>query len=222
MFSQSQLESYISSITGTIYTVPVSKIGLMNYYFTLYESQLEQLNIFNVDDIVTQRDFEIAYCNLDYLPIPLFETITKVEKFNKITGVSIDLTNSNKYYQDIRKIDGLNYILALNFKCLSCNCECEVIRITGKYGIKPNQNLINFIYSIIYENLQSNNSVPSSSSNSCCDDLESINAGSIAIKFKNSTTQAVKTTTTNPNDLFSYSSINSLIVYYLRHFTIIY
>jgi len=179
MFTQSQFESYIRIVTSNpTYTIPADKVGLFSYYDDMYTEQLQELDLFNFTNVVQTREYRIPYCELTYLPIPLFQNTPAlvVEKQTIGSDTSLVLNQGKDYTLEKINLNIKSYTLALNFKCLSCNCECEVIKVTGVYGIDMPRYLQNAIMNIIYNNLQPTSST-TIGGNDCCANIKSKSDG---------------------------------------------
>ncbi|MGL5964717.1 MAG: hypothetical protein ACRCZ2_10035 [Fusobacteriaceae bacterium] len=215
MFTQPQFEAFISNYTGVVYAIPATQVGRFNYLKDKYLEQVEELNIFNLDDVVSTKNYDIPHCSLEYLPVPLWSRIDTVVKISIKDSQQTNLVVDTDYSVDTDtiKINKIDYIQALNFKCLSCNCACEKIRVTGKYGLVFSTNLLNALFLILYKNIQKDELT----SVDCCDDIESIQAGSVTLKYSNSDL----TTDEDVDDIFSYPEFTNLGKY-KKHFIRLY
>ncbi len=211
-----QFETFISNFTGSSYTVPTAVKGRFEYYLELYLFQLRETRLFNFDNpkISTTIRYSIPFCKLSYLVTPIWHTINKVEKLNIKTGNATELIEFKDYYTETVNITSHEYIHALNFKCLSCICECEKIVVTGNYGIDLPDILIKNLFLIIYNNLGTINPL---GGDSCCANIKSKSSGEGTVTFYDKqklSTNILK----NADNILSYPIISNLILKYKKHF----
>lgn len=205
MFNQTLFEEWYSAYSGNTYTVPANQVGFFNDFRDTYERQLVELGIFNFTGAESVQTYNIPYCSLEFLPIPLWKTITSVKKIDIVKGTETLLLEGVHFYHDNltkKVILGNEYIIALNFACLSCNCSCQKIRIEGQYALDFPISLRNDLFLVIFNNMK-NKADPDFES---CDDIESISAGNITIK--KSTTKVEDKT--DVNNIFSYPKFRGL------------
>jgi hypothetical protein len=222
MFEQVDFETFISRIYNITYTIPSNQIGLFEYYKMLYIRQLKSFDVFDLSDKIKEKRYEIAFCRLEYLPTPLWQKDNdfKICKINLHDGTSMDLIEDKDYWFETIDLDDYEYIIGINFKCLSCNCECEMIKIKGNYGIKITDELSNYMFNVIYSALKTGSNI---TANGCKDNIEYERTGNYNVKYKsNTSTTNTKTFEKNPNDITSYPFIYSLIAYYKRYFIKLY
>lgn len=214
MYTKSQFEQFYTNYSGVSYVVPADQVGFFNFLLNKYQDQLKSLNIFNFTNSPSIRRYRIAYCQLQYLPVPLWQSITAIKKIDIKTNVEKILIENTDYTTFDSKVNifGFDYIQALDFKCLSCNCQCEVIQIEGIYGVMMPDSLRDALFLIIYKNLQ----IMSTIGVNACNDIESISAGNISIRNR-----ANKTDKMNINNILSYPEFENLKNYQM-HFLKIY
>ena len=222
MITQAQFETYIRNATGnSTYTLTSSQLGLFSYFIALYQEQLQESGILDVTKTIQSREYDIAYCQLEYLATPIWqEAGLVVEKLTRGSNTSLVLNKNEHYTYKTFQIGLDKYIQAIDFKCLSCNCECEIIRITGYYGIKIPQYILNLIMNIIYNNLATG-TVTTIGGSDCCSNIKSKSDGSgfsVTYYDKPVTTLA---TTKDKDNLLSYPIISNWLNKYYKYFIVI-
>lgn len=79
------------------------------------------------------NDYPIPNCNASYININSWQAnslvIKQLNKNKEITKLLVE----NIDYRLVKSFDG-QCIIALDFKCLGCICECDFIRINGTFG----------------------------------------------------------------------------------------
>lgn len=227
MINKTNFESFISSIYDISYTVPVSQQSLFNYYVRLYKRQLAEHNVFNLNtdpDKLTTKRYDIPFCSLEYLvtPVWLLETTNTivVKKINYRNGTTQVLEQFKDFWFEQIEIDEKIYVIGINFKCLSCNCECEIIEVTGKYGFNLTQELEEYIYNIIYTALKTGNI---NTANGCKDNIESERTGNYNVKYRNTTQNTTQTGfEKNVNNIYSFPYVFDTVSYYMKYFIKLY
>jgi hypothetical protein len=220
MITKTQFEIYIRQVTGnSTYALTSSQLGLFSYYVDLYTEQLTELDILNLDDSISTIEYPIPYCQLQYLSTPLWqETGLVIEKYELGSNTPLVLNKNQQYSYNAFNIGITKYINAIDFKCLSCNCECEIIKITGKYGVKIPTYIMNLLMNIIYNNL--NVSATSIGGSDCCSNIKSKSDGSgFSVTYYDKVTTAATASTKDKDNILSYPIIlkwvNKLRFYFI-------
>jgi hypothetical protein len=185
-----------------------------NEYLSLYTSQLKKLGLFYFGTQTIRRRYDILFCQLDYLSTPIWqETGLKVEKWNIKSNTYQLLTLNNDYIYDYAYIDDKQYVRGIDFACLSCNCECEKIVITGNYGIEIDLSIFYPLYLALYSSIGT--AVPSGS---CKDNIKSEKTGNYSVTYYDKTQTTKTNSTYNPQMIYSYPEIWDIIQYYKQFF----
>jgi hypothetical protein len=228
MINQTDFEQYISTIYNITYSIPTAQLGLFNYYLSLYKRQLSEQGVFNMKanpNTISTKKYDIPFCNLDYISIPvwLVEQVSTLEisKVDLSTGTSRILVENRDYWLETIEMDEHEYAIGLNFKCLSCNCECEIIQVKGKFGFILTTEFMDYLYNILYSALKTGSIVASTN---CKDNIETERTGNYSVKY---VSKSVSTTTSsgfekNINDIYSYPYIFNTISLYMRYFIKLY
>ena len=225
LITQSQFENYIRSITGNpTYTLTASQIGIFSYYNSLYFEQLSSIQadnypMFNFTNSTRIRNYNIDYCRLEYLRTPLWKSWT-IEKLDIKTNTVKPLTEFKDYNINITNINGINYLTGIDFHCLSCNCECEKIKIVGSFGIEFPDILLNLVMNIIYNNLGSG----TLGGGDCCANIKSKSADGFSVTYydkPNTTNGASAILYKQADNILSYPVISRFVNQYLKKFIVI-
>jgi hypothetical protein len=222
MFTKTQFELYIQVLTNNpSYTVTPAQLGLFFYFIDLYEEQLLSISaddypIFNFTDKIITKVYDIKVCSLYLLPTPLWLSY-QVEKYNLKTKAITPLVEYDHYTTDTKSFNSNEYLYSLNFNCLTCNCECEKIRITGVFGIKIPDRVLHLIMNIVYNNITTGSTVGSSD---CCANIKSKSdgAGFSVTYYDKPLTQLQTGTTKQADNILSYPIIARMVYNYQSRF----
>jgi hypothetical protein len=224
--NQTDFIKYIRLMTkNPSFTLTTDEVGLFNEYLSLYTSQLIKMGMFDMSIINNQKAYDIPFCQLDYLPVPIWQEGTTnkpliIQKKNAKTGDIKDLFIDKDYDLEFIVIGDYKYIIGVNFKCLSCNCECEKIIINGVYGFRVDEEISNFIYLILFKNLSS--TLPTG--NSCKENIKSESTGNYSVTYYDKPTTGTNTTafSSNPLMISSYPQVADLLGFYRKYFIQLY
>lgn len=215
IITQPTYQAYMSSYLGLAYTIPVIGGGVarFNRFASLYQSQLTDLGIFNLNNpvVASTIKYKIPFCKLTFLSVPIWTAITGVVKRNIITGNVVDLILNVDFSLSLQTIGGNSLITGLDFKCLAVNCDCEEIIITGFYGIPLPAILVESIYLIIYNNLNLENE-------NCGNYIKSKSSGEASVSYRDKTKAELLGAVNNPNNLLSFFDVNRIVLKYKYYF----
>lgn len=117
-----------------------------------YKRQLS--NYFRFDNISTSEFIEVDFCgqNKIFLNKPLVLDSNfpiTIEEFTKKTRMLTMLNQNTDFLYRTDKLDNQEYIYALDFGCMGCLCKCEMIKLTGVFGLLLPDEIEKEIYSLI-------------------------------------------------------------------------
>jgi hypothetical protein len=121
-------------------------------WLNAYKRQLS--GYFRFDDIAKSEFIEIYFCGQSkvFLKKPLtFDNLNPIliEEFSKKTRMLSPLNSSTDFLFKTHNVVDQEFIYALDFECMGCLCTCEMLKITGLWGVKFPEDLELEIYNLI-------------------------------------------------------------------------
>lgn len=214
IITRASFETYIKAYSNNpAYVLSPALVGQFNYLVDLYQAQLEDLGIFNFTNLEETRSYEVPFCELNYLPIPIWKSISKVEKLEIKTKAKTVLILNTDYFLEPIVINQVRHTNALDFKCLSCSCACERLLVTGIYGVDVPSYVINTLSLIIHNNLGTELSLGGSD---CCANIKAKSSGQGSVTYydKVATVSNIK----QSDNIISYPVINRFLLALKRKF----
>lgn len=222
IITKSQYEAYISSKLGVPYLLPNNLEFNFNNYLSLYTRQLLMSGIIS-DNTVIEETYDLE-CGKKYIPIPVFQDNVnfKVERVNIPTNTKTLLVKDIDYRVKKKNVMQAVYNTVLDLTCLSCSCECDYFIVTGNKGFKLDQDFLNIIMNIIYNNLTSSGSLGTTIGGSdCCANIQSKSIGGLTVNYKTTATANSAKIIKNSEFILSYpvimQMIQSLQYYYIQY-----
>lgn len=221
VITQSQYEAYISEKLGTPYTIPVNGVFTFNSYLKLYERQLMSTGFFS-NNIVDDYVYDLE-CGKKFIPIPVFNFEDfEVYRVNIPSNTKTLLTINKDYRAKTFNYDGKKYYKSLDLTCLGCTCECDYFVVKGKKGFPFDEELLELLMNIIYNNGSSGG--VSVGGGTCCANIQSKTLGGLSVNYKTNATTAVVNTQKiikDSNFILSFPVImqivNTLNYYYIQY-----
>lgn len=214
IITRASFETYIKAYSNNpAYVLSSALVGQFNYFVDLYQVQLEDLGIFNFTDLEQTRSYEVPFCELNYMVIPIWKSISKVEKLMIKTKVKTTLILDTDYFLEPIVINQVRHTNALDFKCLSCNCICDRILVTGVYGVDVPSYVTNTISLIIYNNLGTGLSLGGAD---CCANIKAKSSGQGSVTYYDKISTVYNTK--QSDNIISYPVINRFLLALKRKF----
>lgn len=187
-------------------TVDTTKI---ENWLSSYKQELARY--FRFDNTSKVKMFKVEGCSTNLVSTPIFElndsnlTIQGYDvktRMLKDYQVDYDFKFRTFAYKD------KDYVYALDFGCLNCLCECEMIKVSGLFN--PLFDLENYIYSLI-------NELGTVAVLDDCQQIASEKIGEYQVTYRDtSTTQA--SNKINLDNVFSFPTIQKQISYLQPYF----
>lgn len=109
------------------------------------------------------KNYKFESCSQFYLAIPIWQDFT-VKAFEKGDNTNLLTLTSDVDFTSQKSVIDSNKTIGLDFSCLRCNCECEIIQISGTFGYELPNNLIKIIFRLL------SNFSPAENKQVCCQD----------------------------------------------------
>jgi hypothetical protein len=168
-------ETWYDSIYTAPYTCNSAEVELL---LEMYLSEIS--TIIPIEKANVTKIYTFNGCGEFYLACPVWENYTvKIGAKNDMSNLTA-LAEGKDYLGQYSHVNS-DKIIGLDFSCLRCNCQCEIVKIAGDYGYKIPDMLVKMIFKLIVELSQSG------FDNCCSDDgriLTSVKTGSVSKSYQ--------------------------------------
>jgi hypothetical protein len=201
------------SYTNFELAYPTSTLSqtVVDRWLNIYKRQLS--NYFRFDNTSKSEFIEIDFCGQGkvFLNKPLIldslYPIT-IEEFSKKTRVLNTLSDTTDFLYRTDRLDNQEYVYALDFGCIGCLCKCEMIKVTGVFGLLLPDEIEREIYSLIETKSQV-------LTVDACQQIASEKIGEYQVTYRDTT---IKTNSLDINNVYSITQLNQILLLIQTHF----
>jgi hypothetical protein len=170
-------ETWYKTAFDTDYVGNIQEVELL---LELYLGEISA--VIPIEKAGVTKIYTFDACGQFYLACPTWQDYTVRIGAKKDTTNLTELSKNKDFLEQLSHTDDTK-IIGLDFSCLRCNCECEVVEISGKFGYKLPDIFIKMIFKLVASFYPSDGST-----GPCCEEngkvLTSVRTGSVTKSYQ--------------------------------------